>query len=468
MPIYTTRKFKGGISGENNKGIAGSFQFGYGLDIRSRDNVLTCNQALVKESVAIVTDLIRFIVPCSDGNAYGFGDTGKIYKRKGTTWTLEYTDANGAIKGADEWNGYLYWACDTKISRILVTQADDGTWGADVAHDWNTTLTAATWHTMKKALGEFLICNDQYLALIDYASAAFTAQAVRLQPGSLAKCLFDVDEQVIIGTTDEGNAEKAYYYSWALTALHYLKKRLLPAKGINALLTTEFMLAQAGVDGEVYPIDLVSNVPLFRFPDGGSVLPGGVCNRKGLAMFGVSGNSSSKCGVYSWGRSEQNFDYALNLDYIPSPGIITGIDIGAVSMVNGTLLVAWKSGSTYGVDALSATVKASGVYEDLEYDARRPDQRKQFSTTLVVLEPLPKSCSFALKYKFNNASTWTVAKTLDGASSFSTENGTEAEFAIHGEGRIFERRLELTPNANNAPRIKSMSSNFGMPELTQH
>jgi len=466
--IYTTRKFRGGISDENNKGIAGSFQFGYGLDIRSRDDILTCNQALVKESAAIVVDLPRFIVPCSDGNAYGFGDTGNIYKRKGTTWTLEYTDANGAIKGAGEWNGYLYWACNTKISRILVSQADDGTWNADVAHNWNTTLTAADWHTMKKALGEFLICNDQYLALIDYSAAAFNATAVDLIPGNLAKCLDDVDNKVIIGTTDKGDAEKGMLFSWMLTALNWINKRKVPAKGINALLTTEFMLAQAGIDGGVYLANMVDKTPLFNFPDGGFVLPGGVCNRKGLAMFGVSGNSSSKCGVYSYGRKKLNFPRALNLDYVPSPGLIVGIDIGAVSMVNGVLLVAWKSGDTYGVDALSASVKASAVYEDLEYDARRPDQRKQFSTTLIALEPLPASCSIAFKYKFNNAAAWTTAKTLAGASSFSTENGVEVEFAIHGEGRIFERRLELTPNANNAPRIKSISSNFGIPGLGQH
>lgn len=467
MNTYAIKSFKGGISEFDNKGIAGSFKYGQGLDLRDRDDVLKAGQALLKESAGIVIDLIRFIIPCSDGNAYGFGNTGKIYKRKSTTWTLEYTDANGAIKGAYEWNGYLYWACNTKISRIAVSQADDGTWNADVAHDWNTGLTAADWHTMLIACGALMICNDKFLALVDYSTAAFNAEALNLYPNTLAKCLNEDGFNVIIGTTDKGKAEKGNILTWETSALNWIKKKKIASKGVNALIITEFMLAQCGIDGEVYFSDMVSKVPLFSFPGGGYVLPGGVCNRKGLAMFGVHGNSSDKCGIYSYGRSKKNFPYALNLDYVGSHGKITGIEYGAVQMVNGTLLVAWKDGATYGVDALSTTTKANAIYESLEFDAGVPHKKKSFRQTKITLEPLPADCSVALKYKANRASSWTTAKTLSGATSFSTTNGVRAIFNIDAECEVIEIRVDLTSNSNNTPIIKSINNYFEIPVLSE-
>ncbi len=466
MLPYTIRSFRGGISDEDNKGIYGSFKFGYGLDIRKRADVLTCNYALVKESSTVVVDLIRFIVPCTDGNSYGFGDTGKIYKRKGTTWTLEYTDANGAITGAEEWNGYIYWACSTKISRIAVANADGSDWATDVAHDWNTGLTAASWHTMKIAAGELMVCNDQYLAMIDYAAAAFTAQALDLIPGNLTKCLDEDGDYVIVGTVRENNEEAGFLFSWETAALHWIKKKKLASKGINALIDAQFKYAQCGIDGEVFLADLVNKDPLFSFPDVGSVLPGGVDNKKGLALFGVSGNSSSKCGVYAYGKARgKNFPTALNFAYVSSPALITGIDYGAVRMVNGTLLVAWKSGATYGVDALSTTTKASAVYEGLEFDAKQPFRKKIFKSEKIVMNPLPSGCSIVLKYKVNGASSWTTAKTPDGSSSFSTTNAVRAIFLINTEGEVFEKRIELTPSGSDTPEIRSATTYFVFSKL---
>lgn len=465
LKSYTIKNFRGGISDENNRGIEGSFKFGYGLSIRARESVLTCGQALVKESAEVVTDLINFIIPCSNGKAYGFGNAGCIYERSGTTWVKRYTDADGAIIGAAEWNGYLYWACDTEISRIQISAIPAATWTTEVAHDWQTTLTSASWHTMLIACGALMICNDKYLALIDYSTAAFNAIALNLYPGNIAKCLDEDGFQVIAGLIDAGNAEKGHLITWETSALNWIKKKKIASKGVNALITTELMLAQCGIDGEVYFSDMISRVPVFTFPDGGFTLPGGVCERKGLAMFGISGNSSTKCGIYSYGRAKKNLPFALNLDYVGSHGKITGIDYGAIEMVDGTLLVAWQDGTTYGVDALSMTVKSNGVYEGLEWDGGKPMLKKTFGKVKIVMEPLAASCSIVLKYKINGASSWSTAKTTDGASSFSTENGVRALFNIDEEGEVIELRVELTSSANNSPIIKSINNYFDFPKM---
>ena len=183
-------------------------------------------------------------------------------------------------------------------------------------------------------------------------------------------------------------------------------------------------------------------------------------------MFGISGNSSTKCGIYAYGRSKKNFPFALNLPYVPSPGVLETIEIGAVQMVNGVLLVAWKNGATYGVDALSTTAKANCVCEHLEFDDGQPFRKKHFGRVKVVLEPLPASCEVVIKYKINNASSWTTAKTLDGSSSFSTENGIRAMFIIDEEGEIIEIRAELTHSANTTPTVKSITTYFEYPKMS--
>jgi len=459
--VYTIKSFRGGISGENDKGIRGAFKFGYGLNIRGRDDVLQCGQALVKETTGVndvVVDKINFFVPASDGNTYGFGDAGNIYKRTSAgVWTKVYTDTNGAILGAEEWDGYLYWATATKVGRKELPGVSN--W-SDAVANWQTTLTSSTWHTMKIATGNLLICNAQYLALVDYATHAFNALALDLIPGNLAKCLDESGDYALIGSVRSDNNEIGHLWSWESTALAWIQKKKIAAKGINALITAELMFAQVGVEGEVYYSDMVSRVPAFVFPDGGYCLPGGVCTKKGLAVFGVFGNSSTKCGVYTYGRAEKNYPFALNLDYVPSPGVLTTIEIGAVGMAGGTMLVAWKNGSTYGVDAVSASIKATGVYESLEWDGGKPYQRKSFLQEKFVFSPLPSGCAIVFKYKTNKATDWTTAKTIDGVGYFSTAGKTRAIFNINDEGEIIEKRIELTPNGNNCPTIKSCNTYY--------
>jgi len=122
MPRFTINQFKN-QSDYRDRGIAGSFKKSKNLDVRGESNILTCNQALKDESTGAVVDLILWFVNCTDGNTYGFGNTGKIYKRTSAgVWSLVYTNADGRITGACEWYSidgkkYLYFSDYTKLHR---------------------------------------------------------------------------------------------------------------------------------------------------------------------------------------------------------------------------------------------------------------------------------------------------------------------------------------------------------------
>lgn len=141
MARYTISQFKN-ISDYTDRGITGSFAKGSSnINTRGERDELTCNQALKLESTTAVVGLIRWLLPCTDGNTYGFDHLGNIYKRTSSAvWTKVYTDADGAITGACEWSSidgkkYLYWTTATKLHRKLLTP--DTNWTTDV----DTTLT---------------------------------------------------------------------------------------------------------------------------------------------------------------------------------------------------------------------------------------------------------------------------------------------------------------------------------------
>ena len=458
MPNYRIKSFRGGISDEEDKGIKGSFKFGQGLDIHKKADTLSCGQAMEKESGTTVTDLILFMVPCSDGNSYYFGDSGKIYKRTAAgVWSLVYTDANGKIKGAEEWNGYLYWATDTRLARKPIPGATD--W-SDAVPAWQTTLTSTDWHTMVVGAGvqgALFICNKDKLAMVGY-DGSFTAEAVKIIPNNIIKCLVSNDTDLIFGSIKTDNAEEGYLWAWNTLIQAWKKRKRIPAKGINALIISEIMIAQVGIDGEIFFSNLVDQLPIITFPGGGYVNPNGVTTKGNLAIFGVYG--SNYCGIYSYGRTKKNRVFALNLDYILSSGKLTGIEIGAVKMIGSDLLVSWKDGTTYGVDVVDSANKANAIYEGLDFDDNAPSVKKTFENIKIVMKPLPTGCSIKAKFRINKKGDWIAAKLGDGTETFNTTNESEAIFNTGEDGEIYEVRIELYPNGNNTPEIISINNYF--------
>ena len=525
---YLIDSFRGGLSGENDKGIAGSFKFGRCLDIHKKEDTLSCNQSLKKESGAIVVDLILWLIPASDGNTYGFGDAGKIYKRTSAgAWSVVH-DVGAKITGAEEWNGYIYYTHGVNLGRKAFPGLSNWT---DAVDAWKTDLENSEWHTMKMATGNLLICNSEYLAMVAYYGSEGKASegtsttlkddnkawgtndwqnqkvritagtgkgqertitsntsdtltvpawdtvpdttseyvitsvdvgiynntALELRPGNKTKCLLDRDDYVVIGSEMTDESEKGYLWTWTTEALKWIKKKLIPAKGINCLIDTDIMICQAGDNGEIFFSDLVNKKPIGNFYGGGQVKPGGVCNKGGLAMFAVYGND--ECGIYSYGRKKMNRPFTLNLSYIPSCGQSSSKVLGAMTMAGDDLLLSWKDGATYGCDVIDSANKVDGIYEGLEFDGGQDFAEKLFDILKITMRPLPTGCSIKVKYKMDNGS-WTESKTIDGNTSFTTTNATKALFNLGGLGEVYELKVELYHSGNTCPEVNSLTSSF--------
>jgi len=475
MNAYRIQGFRGGIADDPYQGVRESFRFGYGLNIRGEENLLKCNQRLKEDldSDTVVTDLILFFVPASNGNLYGFGDTGRIYRKQGGSgaWELVYTDSNGKITGAAEYTNndgadnyvpYLYWATETKVSRIKLS----GDWSTDVEHDWQSLDGDPSWHTMSEALGVLLICDSKDLAMVDY-EGSFNLDAIDLPLGHRNKCLFGLDQLVIFGSTKGDKVEEGWLWTWDKIQPSWIQRRMVAERGINALLQGEFLLIQAGVRGGLYFWDTSSLLRIKKLPgEYGWVNPGGVTIMGGLPLLGVNG--SDKCGIYSYGRLNKNDPYALNLEYVPSHGQLESVLLGALTMYEDKLHCSWKNGSEFGVDVVDADNKAEARFEGLVFDGGESFTQKGFRHIKLVTKPLPQDCSVEIFFKVNQQAEWQKATMQDGAELFDKEGKSKAIFTIEtggdeedqGAGEEYELAMNLHPNGNDTPEIISATTYF--------
>src|SRR3990167_6166953 len=401
----------------------------------------------------VYVDLVIAWVKASDGNTYGFGNAGHIYRRYSDGYTrMVYTDTDGAIKGAVEKPSssgatYLQWATGTSIKRKPLPGS--GTWG-DV-EEIADNLTGTDWHTMKQVGGANYIANGSKVALVGYDDS-WTNEALDIIPGRYIKTIIERNGRAVFGTYPAG----------------------YPNKGVNGAIDCEHPLMQIGDDGELFFANFSDTMPTKRFPGGGRVNPGGVANEidqieifdwvypadswvdrqslGNMSLWGVfdTDDDSTYAGIYTYGRRNKEQPFTLNLEYAMDVD-----EIGAVVNVEGVTIASYRNDTDFGVRAVDSTTKATGTYESLEF--RSPIKNAEQITTWkyaeVFMEALPVGCSVEFYYKLNHADDWTLANTASGAGSFSSTSAKKAVFLIGNEGDVYEFKLVLRTSGNTTPTI---------------
>jgi len=470
--LFKIKSFRGGISDWENIGVQGAFKFGSNLSIRRDTDSLTCNQALSDDlAVGTMTAITNFIVPASDGNTYFFNNDGKIYKRtSGGTYSLVYTDSDGAIKGAIEWgqingNNYLFWATDTKLHAKQTDGASDWsdvdadivTTGATYTYP-KTNLTSAEWHTMKRINGTMLIGNKDKLAMVSY-DGSYTNEALLLVPGNSVKTLMEHSGYAYIGGTRTDYSSQAEMFVWDTSqSLNWNKKNTIPTDSINSFVNAEFPLVQVGTDGQIVLADINSYTqPITRFSGGGQVAPDGTEVDNGVALFGVYGNGTGKTGVYSYGRKKKNANLVLNLEHQ-----FDCTEIGSVRKVGSDLLISYKdtAGTGYGIKIVDTTSKATGTYQSIDLMLPTATREPVISRARIVTAPMPSGTSIEMYRRTDKTGNFIIANTEGGSTSFNTENGTEAWFLLGDTGKVAELQLILNSSGNNAPEVYQIELYF--------
>ena len=489
MIPYQLGTFVGGQSDYQDKGIKGSYKFGYGMSIREQEDSITCQQGL-KDDLALGTidASISFVVPSSDGNTYFLTTNGKIWRRNSSAqYSMVYQDVQetGNIIGAAEWYDqsgwtYLVWATPTRlnIKKLIgpsysqtepwndVNSASTGNWP-------KTDLTSSPYHTMANTNGVLEICNGNVMAFVGY-DLSYSNNSLALIPGNSAKCVLERGKYGIIGCTRSDGKDETDLFSWdGIGPHHWNDKGITKFGGLNSMIDTEIALAQMGTQGQFYVTDFKTPVPFRQIKGGGESDVDGMCTYHGMALCGIYNNTYSTNGhyangVYAIGRINKNASLVLDLEYQ-----LDCDEIYSVKTVGTDILIAYAYNGQYGVKIVDNSNKAVAVYQSLDLNA--PLGTRRYPNPLGRLvnwekidlqaRPLPAGCTVEVWYKYDKRDTggtnndgW-IQCNLDGSDEvqWTTTGGQNAVFAVGQRARAIEVMVILTPNGNNAPDMHEVN-----------
>lgn len=452
----------GGIADSDFLGAENSVAEAIGLDIHSESGVIKVNQKLTKESGSTVDDLVKATVPSSDGNAYFFGSTnGKIWKRtSGGVWSLEATATPAAgsagIKGAAEYQGYIYYAMQNRLGRWQL-----GTAWSTRNDNWATfTNGDADFHPMKEVNLVLYIGDANLVAQVE--AGVFTANALDIITPLRIKCLGRASTDLLIGTFVNNNVNQTEIFRWNTWSPSFTSSDPIPEVGINAFLDADnYIIVNAGTKGNLYLYD-GNNLDLYKQIKGSwdstkkaVVHSGAVFNFHNLPLFGLSQQSGdpAKLGIYSLARTNRNYPFVLNLEFIISSGNMANIEIGAIVGAGDVFLVAWKdttSGTVYGVDVLDLTAKYSGAYFITRVITLAREKLLNYGVVNVPYRLKPTNTDIKIHSKINNGSMAEITDRLDDTGRQLVETKVDIN-----EASKIQVKIEMTASANTAPEIES-------------
>ncbi len=427
---------------------------------------------------SVFNDLIHFFVKCSDGNVYGFGNTGKIYKIQPDLACFQVYDLRKPIIGASEkpssgGNIYLEFADATNLHRKLISKAD-GTLGDPSWNDVNAAgtvqgdiwpknnLDKTKWHPMAQVGGDVVIGNKDKLAMSAYDDS-YTNEALDIIPGRVIRAVLERVGRAVMGSTPAIEEEA----------------------GINAMIDCEYPFAQVGNQGDIYYSDFVNSIAVKRLICGGKVNPGGVANVLSninvfdweqtalswidkqtignMALFAFWDGVVGKQGIYTAGRNNKNQPFVWNCEYQ-----FDADEIGAVTYAFGLTIFSYQIGSTYGVKVTDTQNKAVGIYEGLDFYA--PIKTPLYITTAdwaeLFFAPLPANTSVEFWYRINKKGVFkqaqlaSIGTTSTYAGSGVNTGSQRAVFRIGEKFDIIEPRVVVNPSGNITPEVYRIRLGF--------
>lgn len=452
---------QGGIADSDYLGALNSVAEIVGINIHDESGIMKLNQKLtrVTDTASAVDTLVKAIVSASNGSRYFFGANGKVWKlTSGGTWSLLFTASPAAgaagILGAREYQGYIYYAMQSRLGRFDIateTKADN----------WATfTNTNATYHPMAEVNQVLYIGDGRYVSQVD--AGTFSANALDIQTPLVVSALGKVGTDLLIGTYVSSNVVGTQIFRWNTWSDSYSVSDEIPEVGINAFLSTDNrIVVSAGTKGNLYVFNgsQLDEYKQIKGTWGSStnkaiVNPNAVCNFHGLPLFGLSQQTGTgvNLGVYSFGRTNANYPYVLALEYPISTGHLTDIQIGAIEGDGDTFFVSWydsASGGSYGVDQLDLTAKYTSGWISTRVSLFDRIVTSTYGFLSAAYRTMPTGTSVKMYSKRNHGSYVEKTDVVVDTDRLIAQTKT-----IAGEANAFQAKFELIGSGNDSPEIE--------------
>jgi len=455
--------FNGGIAESLKRGSAGACRFIKRVNTLDEPTQMSAMPTTSKVSATTVTDLVKWIVSGTpyDSNTYAIGDTGRFYKiDSGGTWSLIKTVSNCKGQGLELYNDYLYYTQNTQIGRYGPLS------GAPAATDnWNTGLTdtSGTGIGPIKVFKEgFAVAHGPYVAWYD--GSTFTVRRLSFPPDIYTRCISPLDEYLVFGVskgTSLTASEQGLLFYWDGSATTFNFFAEVNVGGVYSMTNyRNRLMFVAGGYGDLYAISAggytspqrLERLPNITMGNTVEIASGAMTTYKGQLYIGggLSTNTTSFIhGAYRYGSLVDSYPEGLYYDATISTGTETGtsVSIGAVKGIGSALYIAWKDGSTYGVDKLtdSNSAVATYSYESLLIDGGRPTKIKKLLKLVVTHSALASGQSIALGYDINRSGSYT-------ATTNNTVGTTETSFdlTVNGSTVFYDVGVRVLATTNSS------------------
>lgn len=453
----------GGIADSDYLGNENSIAAMVNCDIHSESGVIKANQALTKDSGATVTELILASVPCSNGSTYHFGDAGGIYERESDgTWTKRATASPGAgdakVLGAEEYQGYIYYAMQSRLGRFAIPTAGAAITRSD---NWATfSNTDATFHPFRIVNQVLYIGDKNYVAQVD--AGTFSANALDIKTPLRISALGRLDTDLLIGTYVSDNVNKTEIFRWNTWSVSFSVADDIPEVGVNAFLEADnAVFVSAGQKGNIYQYN-GADLTLYKQIKGtwtstnkAKINPDAVLNHNGMPLFGLSQITGTgvSLGVYSLAQTNRNYPFVFNLEHVISTGNLTNIQIGSICALGADqFLVSWvdtNDGTTYGVDVLNLSTKATAYFVTRNLIIDRAVY-SNYGFVYVPYRSLPTDTEINIYTSTQHAA---FSETED-TSRVDTDRLMVVSDSHIGQATVVKVKIELSPNSNDAPEVE--------------
>ena len=465
-------QFKG-LANSKWSGVAGSFAESVGIDGHSNPGTITVHQKLTKESSTIVTAFVKIAVTVSTGESFWFSSTdGKIWRRSNASpgvWLLVYTTApvagTAGCSGAMEYNGFLYWATQSRLHRISMATAiaTAANWTTNAVPDWATfAVTDADFHPM--AIQDLTLFIGDANRIVSVNSAGtFNNNALDIKTPLRIKTITDFEIDLLIGTYVADTINRTEIIRWDCVSRSWNTSDRIEEVGINAFIRDDnYIYVNAGRAGNIYFYNGETLQPFKKIPGTysdtqyGTIHPGAVANFKGIPVFGFSNGAGNpaKQGVYSFGSYSRDYPKVLDLSWPLSTGTMATLEIGTILVNDFQLLVSWKDGSTYGVDAfdlVSPSKYASAYFETTMLAQDKRDVLKTLRNVSAFYNSLPANTGITFSYSVNGASYIALTSVTNAVL-----NEIQTQLSVDSIGSL-QIKCSFTISGNTAPVVEAIS-----------
>lgn len=371
-------------------------------------------------------------------------------------FSLGAEDLNVQVLDAAEHDGSLFYATKNRvrsvpiasITSILTASVGVGTF----------TNGDADYHPMVRLNGILYIGDGNLIAQVE--DSVFTANALDIVSPLRVSALGVYDVELLIGTIVSSNVMQSQLIRWNTWSDSWQYADPIPEVGINAFLETDNeVVVSAGTKGHIYTYNGVQLVSKKKLP--GSFVRGStdecrvffrsVLNYEGVALFGVSqvtGNSISY-GIYSYARRSAGYPYVFALEYVISPNTLQNAKIGAIVSSSNGFLVAWNTGSSYGVDRLDLTAKYTSPYLVTRYIIADRLEPTVFGQLDVAYAALPTNTDIVIQKKLDAESSFSTVPSVVDAKRLLKSTTVDIGSMVRGQIKI-----SCVVSGNNAPEIE--------------